>query len=142
MMKLPIYLAFLLLSVSGFGQLKAEQEIIDFMRHEEKVWNAGDLKGYVELYLPDAETRFLTKKAVVKGKAAILEFYEKYYWPKEKMGQLSLSHDSIEIINKNTAYTTGFFTVIHADGKKQEGRFSGLMKKRKGKWYMYTDHSS
>jgi uncharacterized protein (TIGR02246 family) len=130
------------LAICSFAQSKAQQEIIDFMRQEEKVWNAGDLNGYVELYLPEAETRFLTKKGVVKGKADILAYYEKYYSPKEKMGQLTLKHDSIEIINKSTAYTTGFFTVIHNDGKKQEGRFSGLMKKKKGKWYMYTDHSS
>lgn len=139
---------FLLITCLCFGsmllsaQSKLENEIIELMRTEERVWNAGDLKGYVDLYLPEAETRFLTKKGMVKGKADILAFYEKYYWPKEKMGTLSLSHDSIEIINKKTAYTTGFFTVIHADGRKQEGRFSGLVKKVKGRWYLYTDHSS
>lgn len=141
MEKLKI-LIFGLLALNSFAQSKAEHEIIDFLHQEEKVWNAGDLFGYVELYLPEAETRFLTKKGVVKGKADILAYYERYYSPKEKMGQLTLKHDSIEIINKTTAYTTGFFTLIHSDGKKQEGRFSGLMKKKKGKWYMYTDHSS
>jgi hypothetical protein len=81
----------------------------------------------------------LTKGAAY-GKANILAFYKKY-WPKEKMGKLSLEADSIEKLSDQYYYVSGYFNVLMEDGKKVGGRFSGLMKKIKGKWYLYTDHA-
>jgi hypothetical protein len=57
------------------------------------------------------------------------------------MGQLTLEHDSIEKISDEYYYVSGFFTVSYPTVKPVKGRFSGLVKKIKGKWYLYTDHS-
>lgn len=124
------------------AQSKDVKDIIALMRTEEEVWNRGDIDAYVNLYAPGDSTRMIYNggSGVTKGKDSILAFYKKY-WPKEKMGHLTLQHDGIEKISDKYYYVSGFFTVSYPSGKAVKGRFSGLVKKIKGKWYLYTDHS-
>jgi len=124
----------------AFSQSKDVKDIIALMRTEEEVWNKGDIDAYVNLYAPGDSTRMIYTGGVTRGKDNILAFYKKY-WPKEKMGHLTLQHDSIEKISDKFYYVSGFFTVSYPSGKEVKGRFSGLVKKIKGKWYLYTDHS-
>ena len=116
------------------------QAIVKLMNDEQTAWNKGDIDAYVNLYAPGDSTRMIYSSGVTRGKDSILAFYKKY-WPKEKMGQLTLQHDSIEKISNEYYYVSGFFTVNYPSGKAVKGRFSGLVKKIKGKWYLYTDHS-
>jgi uncharacterized protein (TIGR02246 family) len=127
---------------ASFAQTKAEKEITAFLREEERIWNKGDLVGYVDLYMPDNTCRVIKKKGVVIGKEAILKDYQTYFTSKETMGQLTLEADAIEKITPTTYYVTGFFHLTYPDAEKIDGRYSTLMKKVKGKWYIYTDHSS
>ena len=127
-------------SLTLIAQSRDQRAILNVMREEERVWNAGDIEAYVNLYAPLDSTRMILTKGVAAGKPAILAFYKKY-WPKERMGTLTLESESIEIISKKFAYVTGYFHVDLPDGKKVDGRFSGLMIKLKGRWYLYTDHA-
>lgn len=138
-MKYCITLIGLFLCTTVLGQ-SDEQQILDLMRLEEKLWNAGDIEGYVNLYAPTDSTRMIYSSGAVYGKDSILAFYKKY-WPKERMGQLTLDGERLERLSKNYFFVSGFFHVKFADGRAINGRFSGLMKKIKGKWYLYTDHS-
>lgn len=124
------------------AQSKDVKDIIALMRTEEEVWNRGDIDAYVNLYAPGDSTRMIYNggSGITRGKDSILAFYKKY-WPKEKMGHLTLRHDGIEKISKEYYYVSGFFTVSYPSGKAVKGRFSGLVKKIKDKWYLYTDHS-
>lgn len=141
-MKWLLLIVFNLITLSSFCQSKDEKEIAEFMRSEERIWNSGDLEGYVNLYTPDDKCRMLLKKGNVVGRKAILEHYKKYFWPQDKMGTLSLEYDLIEKVGKSTYYVTGFFHVLFKDGKKIDGRYSSIMKKMKGKWYLFADHSA
>ncbi len=130
-------------AVNLAAQDKDARAILDVMRLDEKTWNAGDIEGYVDLYAPDDSTRMIYKGGAVFGKPAILAFYKKY-WPREKMGQLRLEHDCVMRLSKKYYWTSGHFYVSYpgqADKKEVSGRFSGLMKKVKGRWYIFTDHS-
>lgn len=122
------------------AQSKDVKKIKEVMRLEEKYWSAGDIDAYVSLYAPGDSTRMILSKGAAYGKENILTFYKKY-WPKDKMGTLILDGESIEKISKKYYYVTGYFHVKYPDGKTIDGRYSGLMKKIKGKWYLYTDHS-
>ena len=124
------------------AQSKDVKDIIALMRTEEEVWNRGDIDAYVNLYAPGDSTRmiYFGGSGVTRGKDSILAFYKKY-WPKEKMGHLTLQHDGIEKISNEYYYVSGFFNVSYPSGKEVKGRFSGLVKKIKGKWFLYTDHS-
>jgi len=57
------------------------------------------------------------------------------------MGQLSFTGVQLERISKDYYFNSGFFHVKLPDGRTINGRFSGLMRKVNGKWYIYTDHS-
>lgn len=124
------------------AQSKDVKDIIALMRTEEEAWNRGDIEAYVNLYAPGDSTRMIYNGAtgITRGKDSILAFYKKY-WPKERMGTLRLQHDGIEKISKQFYYVSGFFNVSYPSGKAVNGRFSGLVKKIKGRWYLYTDHS-
>ena len=140
MMKYFTTLICLLFIITARAQSNDEKAILAVMREEERVWNAGDIDAYVNLYAPSDSTRMIYSKGAVYGKDSILAFYKKY-WPREKMGQLKLDGEHLEKLSRNYYYVSGFFHVNYADGKSVNGRFSGLMKKIKGKWYLYTDHS-
>lgn len=122
------------------AQSADEKKIREVMKREIETWNAGDIEGYVELYAPVDSVRMLYNGGEVYGKDNILAFYKKY-WPKEKMGQLSFTNVKLERLSRRYFFTTGYFHVRQADGKEIKGRFSGLMKKIKDRWYLYTDHS-
>ena len=133
-------LFFFLTSIISFSQSKDEKKIMAVLRLEEKYWSSGDIDGYVSLYAPLDSTRMILSKGAAYGKDNILAFYKKY-WPKEKMGKLVLDGEAMERLSRRFYYVTGYFHVIYPDGKKIEGRYSSLMIKIKGKWYLYTDHS-
>jgi D-alanyl-D-alanine carboxypeptidase len=132
---------FIINPVSGFSQSKDAKKILAVLRLEEEYWSRGDIEAYVSLYAPSDSTRMILSKGAAYGKEDILAFY-KQYWPKEKMGQLILDGERLEKISRKYYYVTGYFHVKYPDGKTVNGRYSSLMKKIKGKWYLYTDHSS
>lgn len=131
---------FCLVAHTSPGQSNDIKKMLAVFREEERTWSSGDIDGYVNLYAPHDSTRMILKQGAAYGKANILAFYKKY-WPKEKMGTLELNGESFEKLSRKYYYVTGYFHVTYPDGKKIDGRYSSLMKKIKGKWYIYTDHS-
>ena len=129
-----------LLSTSVSAQSKDEKKILATLRLEEELWSKGDIEGYVNLYAPLDSTRMILSKGAAYGKDSILAFYKRY-WPKDKMGKLVLDGEQLERLSKKFYYVTGYFHVSYPDGKTINGRYSSLMIKIKGKWYLYTDHS-
>ncbi|HNU15066.1 MAG TPA: nuclear transport factor 2 family protein [Chitinophagaceae bacterium] len=125
---------------NSYAQSKDEKKILAVLRLEEEYWSKGDIDGYVSLYAPLDSTRMILSKGAAYGKDNILAFYKKY-WPKEKMGQLVLDGENMERLSHKFYYVTGYFHVKYPDGKTIDGRYSSLMIKIKGKWYLYTDHS-
>ena len=137
---LSIVLFLFIVPVIGFSQSKDVKKILATLRLEEKYWSSGDIDAYVSLYAPSDSTRMILSNGAAYGKENILAFYKKY-WPKEKMGTLVLHGERLERLSRKFYYVTGYFHVKYPDGKTIDGRYSSLMKKIKGKWYLYTDHS-
>jgi hypothetical protein len=131
----------MLIPAGSFPQSKNEKKILAVLRLEEEYWSKGDIEGYVSLYAPSDSTRMILSKGAAYGKDSILAFYKRY-WPKEKMGKLVLDGEQLERISRKYYYVTGYFHVLYPDGRSVNGRYSSLMKKIKGRWYLYTDHSS
>ena len=142
MKKILIVTASLLFFTFGFSVAQESdlQKIKKLMKQGEDFWNKGDIEGYVSLYAPVDSCRMLYSSGATYGRANILAFYQKY-WPKEKMGQLSYDEMTIEKLSNDYYFSTGYFHVRYSDGKSVDGRFSVLLKKINGQWYIYTDHS-
>lgn len=129
-----------LVPAKSFSQSKDVKKIVATLRLEEKYWSSGDIDGYVSLYAPHDSTRMILSKGAAYGRDSILAFYKRY-WPKEKMGKLVLDGEQLERLSRRYYYVTGYFHVSYPDGRTINGRYSSLMKKIKGRWYLYTDHS-
>jgi hypothetical protein len=127
-------------SIKALAQSKDEKAIMEVMQKEIEYWNSGNIEGYVSLYAPVDSVRMIYTQGATYGRDSILAFYKKY-WPKERMGQLSFDGVRLERISNDYYFNSGFFHVKLPDGRMINGRFSGLMRKIKGKWYIYTDHS-
>jgi len=135
-----LLLSFISFATTTFAQSKDVKKILAVLRLEEEYWSKGDIEGYVSLYAPLDSTRMILSKGAAYGKENILAFYKRY-WPREKMGTLVLDGGSLERLSRKFYYVTGYFHVSYPDGKTINGRYSSLMIKIKGKWYLYTDHS-
>ncbi|MBL7732424.1 MAG: nuclear transport factor 2 family protein [Chitinophagaceae bacterium] len=135
-----LLLTIIIAPLTGFSQRKDERKILATLRLEEKYWSSGDIDGYVSLYAPLDSTRMILSKGAAYGKDSILAFYKRY-WPKEKMGKLVLDGEQLERLSRKFYYVTGYFHVSYPDGRTINGRYSSLMIKIKGRWYLYTDHS-
>jgi ketosteroid isomerase-like protein len=133
-------LILLLFTQLVFAQSDDDKAIRDLMRLEEKYWSEGNIEAYVSLYAPHDSTRMIYDRGAVYGKDSILAFYKRY-WPKERMGTLKLDGERLERLSDEYYFVSGYFHVSYPDGRSVNGRFSGLMRKIKGRWYIYTDHS-
>jgi ketosteroid isomerase-like protein len=133
-------LMLLLFTQLAFAQSDDDKSIRDLMRLEEKYWSEGNIEAYVSLYAPHDSTRMIYDRGAVYGKDSILAFYKRY-WPKERMGTLKLDGERLERLSDEYFFVSGYFHVSYPDGRAVNGRFSGLMRKIKGRWYIYTDHS-
>lgn len=139
--KFSLLCLLMFLSSFAWAQSKDEQQINSRLQGQEDCWNKGDMGCYMNYYAPVDSVRMIYGGGIVYGKENILAFYQKY-WPKEKMGQLKLDQRTIELLSDKEAFVTARFTVSYPSGKSVSGRFSGIMKKINGLWYLYTDHSA
>ena len=135
-----ILFVFMCCGYFAVAQSEDEKGITELFELQEKYWNTGDIDAYVSLYSAEGNPRMLYNYGEVEGKEKLLAHYKKYF-PKEKMGKLRLDDIKKERISSIFYFVSGRFTVITDDGKNMIGRFSGLIKKVNGKWYIYTDHS-
>ena len=138
-----IILFFFSLLISGsaaFSQNADEKAILKVIEDEVVAWNKGDIEGYVQFYTPDDSCRMISRSGITYGRDSILAFYKKH-WPKERMGVLTLDQTTMERISDTYYFVTGRFTVV-TNGNTIVGRYSSLMKKVNGRWYIYTDHSA
>lgn len=136
------FIAMLLVFIqhNAVAQTNDEKAILELMRQEEEYWSSGNIEAYVNLYAPHDSTRMIYDKGAVYGKDSILAFYKRY-WPKERMGVLKLDGERLERLSDEYYFVSGYFHVSYPGGRSINGRFSGLMRKIKGRWYIYTDHS-
>lgn len=117
-----------------------EREIINEMNTAAKMWNNGDLNGYMDQYDPQA-TMMMPGGRV--GLDSIRKIYVKYYFTGGKPKQ-ELSYDSYQFtqLGKNYGLMTGRF-ILKATANLPEriGRFSEIMVHNKTGWKILHDHS-
>lgn len=104
-------------------------------------WNNGDLKSFVDGYANDA---VFVGAEVTRGKAGVLERYQKSYATPEKRGKLEFSELEIKQLGNGYASVIGRFHLTRsaAGGGDAKGIFSLLFHKTKQGWKIALDHTS
>ncbi|SHL82599.1 Ketosteroid isomerase homolog [Flavobacterium chilense] len=131
---------FLFLTVKSTSQTKVVEQVLDRLKAQQTCWNNGDLDGYLNFYAPTDSVRMIYSGGVVQGRDNIASFFKKY-WPKERMGVLTMTDFVVEPLSKKSVFVSAKFSVASPNGKNSAGYFSGIMQKINGLWYLYIDHS-
>ncbi len=122
---------------------KFSKEITALVAVQEKMWNKGDLDGFLDSYLRSKEVVYVVNGEVFRGYDAIRARYVKRYGEtKSSMGQLYLTELEITDMGDKHALCSGKFTVVHHRHVPIYGRFTLIFIKAKEGWKIIYDHSS
>jgi hypothetical protein len=130
-------LIFISIGVAAQEDIKA---VTAAMNAQEKLWNSGNIDGFMEYYWKSDSLKFIGGKGVTYGWQKTLDNYKRSYPNKAAMGILKftlientqLSHDAIYVIGKWELQK----------GKPAGGHFTLLWRKIDGKWVIVSDHTS
>ncbi|MFZ9144025.1 MAG: YybH family protein [Aquirufa sp.] len=141
-MKTLIYLLLLLPALLFAQTNKDESDIKSVLNTQITLWNAGDVKGFMEYYEKSPNLKFIGKGGVVAGWEATLQRYLKSYPNRETMGTLDFDIQEIDVTAGKTAWVLGKWHLTRPSLGDAGGYFTLLMKKVNGKWLVVRDHTS
>lgn len=137
-----LVLLFFSASVNSQSKMKkAEAEIRQVLEQQQKDWNRGDIKAFMEGYWKSKELKFIGKSGVKNGWEVTLNSYLHGYPNKETMGQLSFEIIDINLLGKKNAIVVGKFVLRRATDEPS-GYFSLHWQKIEGRWLIVMDHTS
>ena len=145
-MKTILILLVMFLSATASAQSrktieKIEASIKTVMNDQVLAWNRGDIEGFMEGYWKSDEMRFVSGNSVSKGWQAAYDRYKTSYDTREKMGTLAFSELEITVLNKDSAFVKGRFTLERKDDKPT-GLFTLVFRKINSGWKIVHDHTS
>jgi uncharacterized protein (TIGR02246 family) len=133
----------LLLAASVLFADSSEQAIRRVLSDQEEAWNEGDIDTFMNGYDNSPNTVFIGK-AVQRGYESVRARYHKQYPNAEKMGKLSFSDLSVNLLGADYASLTGEFHLIRkvSAGGNPSGVFSLLFRRTPKGWKIILDHTS
>ena len=133
----------LLFSISTFAQTNADETAIrSILATQNKLWNQGDIPGFMAYYNHSEDLKFIGKNGITQGWEATLARYYKSYPNQEAMGQLSFDILEVDVTASKTAWVIGKWHLTRPKLGDVGGHFTLLLKKVKGKWLIFRDHTS
>lgn len=141
-MKTLIFIFGLIYSLSSSSQISSNEErmIVKNMQAQEKCWNNGDIKGFMQYYWNSDSLQFVGSRGITFGWQKTLDNYLKSYPSREAMGILSFTILETKLISQNYAHVIGKWDLKRE--KPAGGYFTLLWKKIDGKWFIVVDHTS
>ena len=129
------------LTVFGQSAKKAEADILAVMDAQTAAWNRGDIDGFMKGYWNSEQLVFVSGDEVSRGWQPTLERYKKNYATREKMGALSFTDVTVELISKDAAVALGSWSLARA-ADNPKGKFTLIFRKFKDGWRIVHDHTS
>ena len=142
-----LFAALLLVTGSGCAHVPskpafgAEQEIRAALDTQVRAWNTGDLRGFMEGYLPSARTRFQSGGDVFLGWQTVFDRYQKRYRDRAAMGRLTFSEVEITVLAPDAALVVGRWRLDRAQDTPS-GLFTLLYRRTSAGWRIVHDHTS
>ena len=138
-MKKPAIILLLLCCIYSKAQTDVNA-VLDTMKEQEKAWNNGDVKGFMDYYWKSDSLKFIGSKGITYGWQKTLDNYIKSYPDKKAMGILKFNILSFEQLSNTCIYIIGKWQLEKE--KPVGGHFTLLWKKIDGQWVIVADHTS
>jgi uncharacterized protein (TIGR02246 family) len=119
----------------------AEDAVRQVLEEQAAAWNQGDVRRFVRTY---DEAAVMAGAPPTRGRAAILERYQKRYANREQMGTLTFSGLEIQVLSGEYASVLGRWHLARsaAAGGEAGGIFTLLVKRTAAGWKIVLDHTS
>ncbi len=118
-----------------------KNEIISVLKSQENFWNKGNIEGFMQGYVKSDNLVFNGSSGPFYGWDSVKDRYMKTYPSKEKMGILNFKIQNISLITSNVAQLLGQFILTYPKNEVS-GYFTLVFIKSKGKWLIFSDHTS
>lgn len=120
-----------------------EQAIRRVLDDQVQAWSHGDIDAFMNGYEDSPNTLFIGK-TVQRGYDAVRSRYHAQYPTPEKMGKLTFSDLSVNLLDADNASVTGAFHLVRAAsaGGNASGVFSLLFRRTPAGWKIVLDHTS
>ncbi|WP_235890507.1 nuclear transport factor 2 family protein [Sandaracinobacter neustonicus] len=105
-----------------------------------EAWNKGDFRGYMAGFA-NPDIAYISRGKRQPGWDATLQHYLKYYGgDPAKRGHLIFSQFDIQMLSPEAAQLIARFDLKWDDGRTDGGLFSGVVRKRDGRWVITLNH--
>ena len=146
-MKIVALLIAVLVCASAIGAQSASQqsqirsEILKVMNDQADAWNRGDIDTFMKGYWNSENLRFVSGDTVTRGWQPTLDRYKRNYSSREKMGTLTFSDLTVEVLSKDAAIVLGSWALARANDNPK-GKFTLIFRKTRDGWLIVHDHTS
>ncbi len=120
---------------------KVIKKILAAISNQEKSWNNGSIKDYMNYYYNSDSLQFITKLGITYGWQTTLDNYLKTFPDKQTMGILYFSDIKLTRIDSKTVVVSAKWQ-LQRENDSPGGWFTQIWKKTKGKWLIIIDHTS
>lgn len=146
-MKLVAFIvAFLVCAISINAQSAVEQsqiktDVVKIMTMQSEAWNRGDIDAFMQGYWNSEKLRFVSGDNVTLGWQPTLERYKRTYGTREKMGTLTFSDLTVDVLSKDAAIVLGSWSLARS-ADNPHGKFTLVFRKFRDGWRIVHDHTS
>jgi ketosteroid isomerase-like protein len=145
--RLPVLLpAGLILSALAFAAQAplgsdVRVEVLRVLETQQRLWNAGDVRGFMEFYWRSGELTFQSGGGdLLRGWETLLARYERTY-PSGARGVLAFTNVDVRPLGPEAAYVVGRFELKLADGQTKGGAFTLVFRRLREGWRIVHDHT-
>jgi ketosteroid isomerase-like protein len=126
---------------SAAEQAKIKSEILKVMNDQTDAWNRGDVDSFMKGYWNSEKLRFVSGDGVTLGWQPTLDRYKSKYNSREKMGTLTFSDLTVDVLSKDAAVVLGSWALARANDNPK-GKFTLIFRKTGDGWRIVHDHTS
>ncbi|HAP36182.1 MAG TPA: DUF4440 domain-containing protein [Bacteroidetes bacterium] len=128
-------------AVNAQSSEQSKQQIRHVMDRQIAGWNSGNIESFMSGYAQFDSLRFASGGTVTYGWKEMLQRYKKSYPTNDKMGILTFSEISIDLISFDAAVVFGTWRLKRSNDSPW-GLFTLLFRHNNGEWRIVHDHTS
>ena len=120
----------------------AKQGVTKALNNSVACWNSADLSCFMDFYVKDNDTLFISGTQILHGWQQFYDNYQKKYaTDKSGMGQLEIKISGITLLDSKHAFLYGHWKNKH-ENIENSGVISMIFVKTGSKWQIMATHSN